>query len=161
MVRCGPQYIYVYVNVSVDMPAAPRPAKEGKTFSITELSQEFDVTPRAIRFYEDMGLLEPERRGMNRVYNHRDRTRLKLTLRGKRLGLSLSEVKQLVDMYESPSDTTQQLEAFLAMLQSHRQQLERKLADLQLTLTEIGQHEARCRRMLTDARRTRTKKEAP
>lgn len=157
------------------MPAAPRPVPEGKTFSITELSQEFDVTPRAIRFYEDMGLLEPERRGLNRVYNHRDRTRLKLTLRGKRLGLSLSEVKQLVDMYESPSDTAQQLEAFLAMLQSHRQQLERKLKDLQLTLAEIGQHEARCRRMLADAcraeppappkravaaRRTRTQKEA-
>ncbi|MFN6995255.1 MAG: MerR family transcriptional regulator [Aquincola tertiaricarbonis] len=135
------------------MPAAPRPAPEGKTFSITELSQEFDVTPRAIRFYEDMGLLEPERRGMNRIYSHRDRTRLKLTLRGKRLGLSLTEVKQLVDMYESPSDTTQQLEAFLAMLQSHRQQLERQLDDLQLTLAEIGQHEARCRRMLTEARR--------
>ena len=76
-----------------------------RTFTITELAQEFDITPRAIRFYEDMHLLEPARDGRNRVYSQRDRTRLKLTLRGKRLGLSLQEVKQLVDMYESPSDT--------------------------------------------------------
>lgn len=144
-------YIYVYVNVSVDMPAVARSASEGKTFSITELSQEFDVTPRAIRFYEDMGLLEPERRGQTRVYHQRDRTRLKLTLRGKRLGLSLAEVKQLVDMYESPSDTRQQLEAFLGMLHAHRSALERQLADLQLTLAEIDQHEARCRRLLAEA----------
>ncbi|MEF7614304.1 MerR family DNA-binding transcriptional regulator [Aquincola sp. MAHUQ-54] len=130
------------------MPAAQRPTPEGKTFSITELSQEFDVTPRAIRFYEDKGLLEPARRGQARVYTHRDRTRLKLTLRGKRLGLSLSEVKQLVDMYESPSDTTQQLETFLGMLASHRRQLERQLEDLQVTLAEIEQHEARCRHLL-------------
>ncbi len=144
----GAGYIYVYVNVSVDRPAVPRTVPPAKTFSITELSQEFEVTPRAIRFYEDKGLLEPERRGQTRVYHQRDRTRLKLTLRGKRLGLSLAEVKRLVDMYESPSDSRPQLEAFLAMLGAHRSALERQLADLQLTLAEIGQHEARCRRML-------------
>lgn len=83
-------------------------AAPGRTYTITELAQEFDVTPRAIRFYEDMGLLQPARAGRNRVYTHRDRTRLKLTLRGKRLGLSLSEVKELVEMYESPADTAPQ-----------------------------------------------------
>jgi DNA-binding transcriptional MerR regulator len=131
-----------------------------RTYSITELAAEFDVTPRAIRFYEDMGLLEPTRAGRNRIYSHRDRTRLKLTLRGKRLGLALSEVKQLVDMYESPADTAQQLDAFLAMLRTHRDQLERQLDDLQLTLAEIGQHEQRARSLLAAARSRKTASKA-
>jgi DNA-binding transcriptional MerR regulator len=129
------------------MRAAPRP-HEGKTFTITELAQEFDVTPRAIRFYEDMGLLEPARAGRNRVYSQRDRTRLKLTLRGKRLGFSLVDIKSLVTMYESPSDTAPQLEAFRAALALHRRQLEQQLEDLQETLAEISQHEERCARLL-------------
>jgi DNA-binding transcriptional MerR regulator len=131
---------------------SPSAARDARTFTITELAQEFDITPRAIRFYEDVGLLTPARAGRNRVYTHRDRTRLKLTLRGKRLGLSLQEVKQLVDMYESPSDTTQQLQAFLQVLQDHRQQLEQQLDDIQVTLAEIAQHEDRCRRLLAEAR---------
>lgn len=134
-------------------------AKDARTFTITELAQEFDITPRAIRFYEDVGLLTPERAGRNRVYSHRDRTRLKLTLRGKRLGLSLQEVKQLVDMYESPADTSPQLHAFLEVLQDHRRQLEQQLDDIQVTLAEITQHEERCQRLLAEnsarsARRT-------
>jgi DNA-binding transcriptional MerR regulator len=129
--------------------------RDSRTFTITELAQEFDITPRAIRFYEDVGLLTPARAGRNRVYTHRDRTRLKLTLRGKRLGLSLQEVKQLVDMYESPADTAQQLQAFLTVLQEHRQQLEQQLDDIQVTLAEIAQHEARCRALLAEAGRPR------
>ena len=129
------------------MPAAAR-KDTARTFTITELAQEFDVTPRAIRFYEDVGLLTPERAGRNRVYTGRDRTRLKLTLRGKRLGLSLQEIKQLVDMYDSPSDTTQQLQAFLAVLGEHRRQLEQQREDIEITLAEIAQHEARCRSLL-------------
>jgi DNA-binding transcriptional MerR regulator len=121
-----------------------------RTFTITELAHEFDITPRAIRFYEDMRLLEPARDGRNRVYTQRDRTRLKLTLRGKRLGLSLQEVKQLVDMYESPSDTAQQLQAFLGVLQAHRSLLEQQLEDIEVTLGEIAQHEARCQRLLAE-----------
>jgi DNA-binding transcriptional MerR regulator len=119
-----------------------------KSFTITELAAEFDVTPRAIRFYEDVGLLEPQRAGRNRVYSQRERTRLKLTLRGKRLGLSLQEIKQLVDMYDSPSDTAPQLEAFLAVLRNHRKQIELQLEDIRVTLEEIAQHEARCERLL-------------
>jgi len=139
------------------MTVAPR-AKDStlRTYSITELAAEFDITPRAIRFYEDMGLLEPARAGRMRVYSHRDRTRLKLTLRGKRLGLALSEVKELVDMYESPADNAQQLDAFLAMLRTHRVQLERQLDDLQLTLAEIAQHEQRARSLLAAARPRKT-----
>ncbi len=133
------------------MLATPRAEPPPQQYTITELAQEFDVTPRAIRFYEDVGLLTPGRAGRNRVYTQRDRTRLKLTLRGKRLGLSLQEIKQLVDMYESPSDTVPQLQAFLAVLAEHRQQLERQREDLELTLSEIGQHEARCRSLLTAA----------
>jgi DNA-binding transcriptional MerR regulator len=129
------------------------------TFTIAELAEEFDVTPRAIRFYEDVGLLEPARAGRNRVYTHRDRTRLKLTLRGKRLGLSLQEIKQLVDMYDSEADTTQQLNAFLQVLGDHRRQLEQQMEDIQITLAEIGQHEARCRELLRAATKRTSKKE--
>ncbi|MBK6851855.1 MAG: MerR family DNA-binding transcriptional regulator [Burkholderiales bacterium] len=117
-------------------------------YSITELAAEFDVTPRAIRFYEDVGLLTPERAGRNRVYTHADRTRLKLTLRGKRLGLALSEIKQLVDMYDTSADNTAQLQAFLLVLANHRLQLEQQLDDIQVTLGEITQHEQRCRSLI-------------
>ncbi len=125
-----------------------------RRFTITELATEFDVTPRAIRFYEDTGLLEPARAGRNRVYSQRDRTRLKLTLRGKRLGLSLQEILQLVRMYDSEADTAPQLQAFAAMLQSHRTQLEQQQDDLRIMLAEIGQHEQRCRRLLAAASKT-------
>jgi DNA-binding transcriptional MerR regulator len=123
-------------------------AAEPRLSTITELAAEFDITPRAIRFYEDVGLLMPSRAGRNRVYSQRDRTRLKLTLRGKRLGLSLQDIKRLVDMYESPADTEAQLQAFLAVLAEHRQLLERQREDLDVTLAEIEQHEARCRNLL-------------
>jgi len=133
--------------------AAKAAAAKGaaRNFTITELAAEFDVTPRAIRFYEDVGLLEPTRSGRNRVYSQRERTRLKLTLRGKRLGLSLQEIKQLVDMYDSPSDTKPQLEAFLSVLRAHRRQIELQLEDIRVTLEEIAQHEARCERLLEAA----------
>lgn len=120
-------------------------------YTITELAREFDITPRAIRFYEDQGLLSPKREGAGgrvRVYNARERTRLKLTLRGKRLGLSLQEIKGLVDMYESPMDTAAQLKRFLAVLAQHREVLERQREDLEVTLAEIGAHEEQCRRLL-------------
>ena len=123
------------------------------TYTITELAHEFGVTPRAIRFYEDQGLLAPKREGTGgrtRVYSARERTRLKLTLRGKRLGLSLSEIKALVDMYESPKDSAAQLKRFLAVLAQHRETLERQRADLEETLAEIGAHEDECRRLLGD-----------
>ena len=134
--------------MTVAMTVGERTSEGAKTFTITELAQEFDITPRAIRFYEDVGLLEPGRTGRHRIYSQRDRTRLKLTLRGKRLGLSLSEVKQLVDMYESPADSQQQLTAFLRVLHEHRELLEQQLEDIEITLDEIAQHEERCRRLL-------------
>ena len=120
-------------------------------FSISDLAKEFDLTTRAIRFYEDMGLLEPERSGpggRNRVYSSRDRTRLKLTLRAKRLGLSLMEAKELIDMYDSPRDTGPQLKKFMVVLAEHRQQLESQLADLHATLEEVKTHEKDARNLL-------------
>lgn len=120
----------------------------GITYTISELAREFDLTTRAIRFYEDCGLLSPQRAGRNRIYTARDRTRLKLTLRGKRLGLTLSEVKELVDMYESPRDTQAQLKKFLTVLGLHRQQLEQQMADLHVTLDEVRTHEKEAKRLL-------------
>jgi DNA-binding transcriptional MerR regulator len=128
----------------------------GITYTISELAREFDLTTRAIRFYEDCGLLSPQRAGRNRIYTARDRTRLKLTLRGKRLGLTLSEVKELVDMYESPRDTQPQLKKFLVVLATHREQLEQQLADLQATLDEVREQEREARRLLAEGqKRTR------
>ena len=126
-------------------------ATDNPTYTITELAAEFDITPRAIRFYEDMGLLEPGRKGRNRVYTPRDRTRLKLTLRDKRLGLALQEIKQLVDMYDSQDSAAPQLRAFLAILAQHREQLEQQRHDIEVTLGEIQQHEKRCRMLLGQA----------
>jgi len=135
------------------LPSAARTGAPASTFGIGELAEEFDLTTRAIRFYEDCGLLAPQRRGRQRVYTPRDRTRLKLTLRGKRLGLTLAEVKELVDMYESPRDTAAQLEKFLLVLAQHRGQLEQQMADLQATLAEVRGQERETRRLLADGRR--------
>jgi len=121
------------------------------TYTISDLAREFDLTTRAMRFYEDMGLLQPERTGpggRNRIYSARDRTRLKLTLRAKRLGLSLSEAKEIIDMYDSPRDTGPQLRKFLAVLAQHRRQLEEQLADLQANLEEVKAHEREARALL-------------
>jgi DNA-binding transcriptional MerR regulator len=121
------------------------------TYTISDLAREFDLTTRAIRFYEDMGLLQPERSGpggRNRVYSPRDRTRLKLTLRAKRLGLSLTEAKDIIDMYDSPRDTGPQLRKFLTILAQHRQQLEEQMAELQANLEEVRTHEKEARALL-------------
>ncbi|BEV18030.1 MerR family DNA-binding transcriptional regulator [Herbaspirillum sp. DW155] len=125
------------------------------TYTITELAEEFAITPRAIRFYEDHGILNPKREGVGgrqRVYPARERTRLKLTLRGKRLGFTLAEIKDLIDMYESPKDTQPQLQRFLGLLQQHREKLEQQREDLELTLSEIAAHEEQCRQLLADAK---------
>ncbi|MCY7320139.1 MAG: MerR family DNA-binding transcriptional regulator [Ramlibacter sp.] len=122
------------------------------TYTISDLAKEFDLTTRAMRFYEDMGLLQPERSGpagRSRIYSARDRTRLKLTLRAKRLGLSLTEARELIDMYDSPRDTGPQLRKFLAILAQHRRQVEEQLADLQANLEEVRAHEREARVLLT------------
>ena len=125
------------------------------TYTIGELAREFGVTPRSIRFYEDQRLLAPARTGpggSRRSYDQRDRTRLRLTLRGKRLGLSLSEIRELLDLYDAPSGTAAQLERFLAVLERNRLVFERQLADLRETLDEIEAHQARARTLLMELR---------
>ena len=123
----------------------------GTTYSISDLAREFDLTTRAMRFYEDMGLLSPERSGpagRNRVYTARDRTRLKLTLRAKRLGLSLTEAKDIIDMYDSPRDTVPQLKKFLTILSEHRTELEGQMAELLANLDEVKVHEKEAKVLL-------------
>ncbi|MBF5004148.1 MerR family transcriptional regulator [Diaphorobacter caeni] len=131
----------------------------GTTYTISDLAKEFDLTTRAMRFYEDMGLLCPDRTGpggRSRVYSPRDRTRLKLTLRAKRLGLSLTEAKEIIDLYDSPRDTGNQLRKFLEVLGQHRKQLEAQMTDLQANLDEIREHEkeavAHLHRLESDAK---------
>jgi len=121
------------------------------TYTISDLAREFDLTTRAMRFYEDIGLLQPERTGpggRSRIYSARDRTRLKLTLRAKRLGLSLTEAREIIDMYDSPRDTGPQLHKFLAVLAQHRTQIEHQLRDLQANLDEVKAHEKEARSLL-------------
>ena len=129
----------------MNAPTAARPIRIG------DLAREFDLTTRAIRFYEDCGLLAPQRHGRTRVYSARDRTRLKLTLRGKRLGLTLAQVKELVDMYESPRDSAPQLRKFLVVLGAHRAELEQRMADLGATLAEVRAQEREAKRLLESA----------
>ena len=129
------------------------PATERTQYSIGDLAREFDVTPRAIRFYEDQGLLSPQRAGQRRIYSSRDRTRLKLTLRGKRLGLALSEIRELIDMYEPGRDERPQLERFASVLTQHRAALEQQRSDLEAQLSEIATFEKRIRQRLGTRRR--------
>ena len=128
------------------------------TYTISDLAKEFDLTTRAMRFYEDMGLLRPERSGSggrSRIYSARDRTRLRLTLRAKRLGLSLSEARELIDMYDSPRDTGPQLKKFLTILGQHRKQLEEQMADMQANLEEVKAHEREARALLAKTEKAR------
>ena len=125
---------------------------ERAEFSISELAREFDVTPRAIRFYEDQGLLSPRRDGQRRIYTLRDRTRLKLTLRGKRLGLTLAEIRELIDMYEPGRDDRPQLERFREVLETHRTSLVQQRADIEAQLTEIQAFEKRLQQQLKKRR---------
>jgi DNA-binding transcriptional MerR regulator len=119
-----------------------------QTYTITELAREFDITPRAIRFYEDQGLLTPARAGRARVYTKADRTRLKLTLRGKRLGLSLAEIRELLDMYGDVRNSAQQLESFLKVLAERRAALEQQRLDIEAVLLEIDMLEQQCHALL-------------
>ncbi len=118
------------------------------TFTITELSREFGITPRAIRFYEDQGLVFPSREGMQRIYSKRDRTRLKLALRGKRLGFSIAEIRELIDMYDQATDQSPQLIKFLNGLAKRRAALEQQREDIEAVLAEISNAERQCREIL-------------
>lgn len=133
------------------------PHMPSQTFTIGELAKEFDLTTRAIRFYEDMGLLAPRRDGLQRIYTARDRARLTLTLRAKRLGLKLTEAREILDMYDSPRDTAVQLERFLGVLGGHREQLESQLVELQANLAEVRAQEKQARAALARTTKPKTR----
>jgi DNA-binding transcriptional MerR regulator len=120
------------------------------TFTISELAKEFAVTTRTIRYYEDQGLLNPRRDGLNRIFTNRDRVRLKLALRGKRLGFSLGEIRELFELYDVSRDERRQLEQFLARLERRRALLEQQREDIEVMLNEIDFFAGQCRRLLKD-----------
>ena len=126
------------------------------TFSISELAKEFALTTRAIRFYEDEGLLSPTRNGRNRIYGARERTRLKLILRGKRLGLALSEIREILDLYDTNLDEAPQLTKFLEILDNRRTMLLQQREDIDAVLAEVDGLVRQCRRLLDRDRRGRT-----
>ena len=117
-------------------------------YTIGDLAKEFGLTTRAIRHYEDEGLLAPQREGNNRLFSNRDRVRLKLALRGKRLGFSLAEIRELFNLYDNARDERRQLETLLASLERHRAQLEQRQEDLAVMLNEIAFFENQCRKKL-------------
>ncbi len=123
-------------------------AEDAPAFSISDLAREFDVTTRAIRFYEDQGLLSPARRGQTRVYSHRDRTRLKLILRGKRLGFSLAEVADIIRLYDDAPGEVGQLRFFLDKIAERRRVLDQQREDIEITVGELEAVERRCRERL-------------
>ena len=125
-----------------------RLTQSSSTFAISDLAREFGITPRTIRFWEDQGILSPEREGSKRVFTRRDRARLKMALRGKRLGLSLAEIKDLIGMYNSTDDETPQLLECLRVMSSRRIALEQQREDIEAMLAEISQFQSLCQQEL-------------
>lgn len=132
-----------------------------RTFSISELSNEFDVTTRSIRFYEDQGLLRPARRGQTRIFSTKDKVRLKLILRGKRMGFSLAETKELFDLWdETATGNEKQLLKMLTILANKRAHMEQQKSDIAMAEMEIDTAELRCREALTELQKKK-KQQAP
>ena len=124
------------------------------TYSISDLAREFKVTTRTIRHYEEQGLLNPVREGMNRIFNNRDRVRLKLALRGKRLGFSLNDIRELFELYDLARNEKKQLEIFLAKLEKRRASLEQQREDVEVMLNEIDFFARQCRHLLASEKDT-------
>ncbi|MBL0456398.1 MerR family DNA-binding transcriptional regulator [Aeromonas enteropelogenes] len=121
---------------------------ESRRYSISELAREFDVTTRSIRFYEDQGLLNPAREGQTRIYSKQDRVRLKLTLRGKRLGFSLAEIRELFDLYDADKSSRTQLQTMLELVAERRETLQQQMEDIRIVLLELEAAEQRCQQAL-------------
>jgi len=115
-----------------------------KHHSISDLSQEFDITTRTLRFYEEKGLISPERQGQNRIYSAADRARLKLILRGKRLGLTLEESSGIIAMYDPQTNNKKQLQTLIHKIREKRHQLEQQKKDLELMILDLNDSEERC-----------------
>ena len=124
--------------------------KRPTQYSISELASEFDVTTRTIRFYEEKGFLKPSRQGQRRIYSGSDRTRLRLILRGKRIGLSLDESAEIIDLYGSPSGNQRQLEILLARVRERREELLAQKKELDAVLGDLRDVEKNCEQALSD-----------
>ncbi|NRD73309.1 MerR family DNA-binding transcriptional regulator [Shewanella sp. VB17] len=118
------------------------------TYSISDLSKEFDITTRSIRFYEDQGLLKPKRRGQTRVYHLKDKVRLKLILRGKRLGFSLAETRRLFELYDADKNSISQLHRMLELIEDKKTSLQQQMDDIKVVLMELNSAEQQCRAAL-------------
>jgi len=129
-------------------------------YTITQLTQEFDITTRTLRFYEAQGLVEPTRRGRQRLYTPGDRTRIKLILRGKRLGFSLNEIKELIEMYASAPGEGGQLRLLLDKIAARRSELLEKQRDIELTLLELDEVEAGAKGRMAELRAGATSEDA-
>ncbi|WP_127346422.1 MerR family transcriptional regulator [Pseudidiomarina mangrovi] len=130
------------------------------TYSIGDLAREFDITTRSIRFYEDQGLLAPARQGQTRLYTNKDRVRLKLILRGKRLGFSLAETKRLFDLYDLENSSARQLYTVLELIADKRLSLQQQLEDIKVLLVELGNLEERCRDELAEIEASKNRSSA-
>ena len=119
------------------------------TYSIGDLSKEFDITTRSIRFYEDQGLLAPTRKGQTRIYNQSDRVRLKLILRGKRLGFSLAETGRLFELYDADKSSAKQLSSMMALISQKKDDLKQQFDDINAVLIELNELEDNCKIILT------------
>ncbi len=117
---------------------------DSRTYSISDLAKEFDVTTRAIRFYEDKGMLAPERKGQTRIYSAADRTKLKLILRGKRLGLTLDESNDLIEMYDPSGNNLDQLQTLLNTIRERQVYLKQQMRDLEVMMVDLQESEQRC-----------------
>jgi len=118
-------------------------------YSISDLSKEFDITTRSIRFYEDQGLLAPTRKGQTRIYNQRDKVRLKLILRGKRLGFSLAETGRLFELYDADKSSAKQLSSMMKLISQKKNDLKQQLEDISAVLIELNDIEKNCQKILT------------
>ena len=130
----------------------PKVAAVKKTYGISDLANEFGITTRTMRFYEEKGYLAPRREGTRRIYSLADRTRLRLILRGKRLGLSLEETADMIQMYGSPQGNRKQLEIFITRIAEKRAELERKRRDLEVMLNDLQSVEEQCHVALAELR---------
>jgi DNA-binding transcriptional MerR regulator len=119
-------------------------ANDARTWTIAQVADEFAITHRAVRHYEDLGLISPERRSTVRVYHRRDRTRLNLILRGKRLGFPLEEIRTIINLYDEPRGQVSQLSYVLGQIQDRRADLERRRRDIEDALKELAEFERRC-----------------
>ncbi len=128
-----------------------------KSYTISDLAQEFGVTTRTLRHYEDQGLVTPARSGINRIYSPRDRVRLKLALRGKRLGFSLNEIRELFELYDLAGGERRKLEEFAIKLDRRRAQLAQQREDIEVMLDEINFFATQCQRLLVETEPGRSK----